>query len=282
MFSFFKKNTDPKERLLKVLKGFSLPSFPTVIMETLQRIRDPNSTSTSISETLSIDPGLSVQVLRLANSVAFSPIKKIENLNQAISLVGLSQLETMVLSVGVVQSTPDKVSKHFNPKRFWLAAARRGVLAQGLAKTLCPSTISECFTAGFLQDMALALLVAQNRKKYSPILEQWYQEGGNLAELERDVCGWDHAEVGTWMCSEWDFPEKIAASIGAHHGTKYKGVAVPAPMVLVSNIGETEESLGVDLFIEQACLKYGMSKETLEELIESCFKKADDLARLMS
>ena len=98
MFSFLlRKKTDPKARIQEALKGYALPSFPGAIMETLQRIRDPESSASGIADVLALDPGLSVRLLRVANSAAFSPSTKVENLAQAVALVGLSQLESLVL-----------------------------------------------------------------------------------------------------------------------------------------------------------------------------------------
>ena len=61
MLSFFKKKTDPKARLDKALRGYSLPSFPAAVMHTLERIRDPNACASSVAEALTVDPGLSVR-----------------------------------------------------------------------------------------------------------------------------------------------------------------------------------------------------------------------------
>ena len=281
MFSFFGKKTDPKARLKKVLRGYKLPSFPAVVMEALQRIRDPNSPASSIAEVLYVDPGLSVQVLTLANSAAFSPVKKVENLTQAVALIGFSQLEAIVLAAAVGRSTPSESSQVFEPIQFWRASARRGVLADALASILCPARGSESFTAGFLQDMALPLLATRNSETYVPIMEQWHNDGGNLSELERDVIDWDHAEVATWMCCEWDFPENIAAAIGGHHGAHYKGYEPSAPVTLVSWLREADKNLGLDALIEEAHSRYGIPFDKLEQLVESSFEKAEDLARLM-
>ncbi len=281
MLSFFKKKTDPKTQLEKALRGFSLPSFPAAIMQTLERIRDPDSCAASVAEALSVDPGLSVQVLRLANSAAFSARKKVENLTQAIALVGFSQLETMVLSVGVKGATPATSSRGYDVTRFWRVSARRGALAHSLASILCPANGSECFTAGFLQDMAVPLLAARNPEKYGPILEQWHNDGGDLCEMERQVFGWDHAEVATWMCNEWDFPENLAAAIGGHHGTSCEGHESLGPVSLVAWLREDEEDPGLDALIEDAGSRWGLPADAVRRLIEPSFARGDVLARLM-
>lgn len=281
MLSFFKKKTDPKAGLQKALRGYSLPSFPSAIMQTLERIRDPNACASSVAEALSVDPGLSVRVLRLANSAAFSARNKVENLSQAIALVGFSQLETMVLSVGVGGAMPGRTSPGYDAARFWRASARRGVLAHSLAAILCPGRGSECFTAGFLQDMAVPLLARQDPERYGPILERWHREGGDLSEMEREVYDWDHAEVATWMCHEWNFPENITAAIGGHHGASYEGYGHLAPVSLVARLREGDEDLGLDGLIEEACSRWGIPAESVLNLIEPSFEKGDALARLM-
>lgn len=281
MFSFFGRKTDPRARLQKVLLGYKLPSFPAAIMQTLERIRDAESSAASVAECVSLDPGLSVRVLRLANSPAFSPRKKVENLTQAIALVGFSQLETMVLSVGVRGATPTKPSRGYDATRFWRASARRGVLAHSLASILCPAKGSECFTAGFLQDMAVPLLAMRDPEKYGPVLEQWHKDGGNLCELEREVYDWDHAEVATWICNEWDFPENIAAAIGGHHGARYERHEPLAPVCLVSCLREDENDLEIEALIEEAHSQCGIPLDEVKELVESSFEKGDALARLM-
>lgn len=281
MFSFFKKKTDPKARLAKALRGYALPSFPAAVMHTLERIRDPDACASSVADALSVDPGLSVQVLRLANSAAFSARKKVENLTQAIALVGFSQLESMVLSVGVSGATPGGSSKGYDAARFWRASARRGVLAHSLASILCPAKGSECFTAGFLQDMAVPLLAIQDPDQYGQILEQWHNGGGDLCAMEREAYDWDHAEVATWMCNEWDFPENIAAAIGGHHGETIDGYEQLGPVSLVAWLRENEEESGLDAMIEDAHSRWGIQPDTVQNLIEPSFEKGDVLARLM-
>jgi HD-like signal output (HDOD) protein len=283
LFSFLlRKKTDPKAALKEVLSGYTLPSFPSVIMRILEQIRDPNSTAASIASVLSVDPGLLVRVLRMANSAAFSPTRKVENLSQAIAIIGLSQLESLVLSIGVSKALPNAEHPAFSPKRFWKISARRGVLAHGLAAMICPAKQSECFTAGFLQDMAIPLLVDHRPEQYGGVLKQWYDQGGDLVEMEKKAFGWHHAEVATWLCSEWGLPESIASEIGGHHHDEEGFYDCSPPVKLVSLLTEKEEDPGIEKLKETAQAQNGIPLERLEPLIETSFMKADDLSRLMS
>ncbi|RLB92274.1 MAG: hypothetical protein DRH26_06605 [Deltaproteobacteria bacterium] len=281
MFSFFKKQTNPKAKLKKILKGYELPSFPAVVMQILQKIRSPYSSIDSIAASLSLDPGISVKVLGIANSAAFSPSKKVENLTQAIALVGISQLESMVLGVGVAKGLPKKSCQWHDPGEFWLASAKRAVLASELAQILCPAKEGECFTAAFLQDMALPFLACHRSEEYDPIFKRWHLEGGDLAAIEREYLAWDHAEVAAWICSEWGLPENIAAAIRGHHGHEIEAYEPLGPVRLVAILREDDDNSGLEEMIAEAGVSHGVSEEKMRAIIEPGFEKAKELARLI-
>ena len=281
MFSFFKSKSDPKAELKKILKGYELPSFPAVVMQILQEIRSPYSSAATIAESLSLDPGISVKLLKIANSAAFSPTKKVENLTQAIALVGISQLESLVLGVGVAKGMPNKSCQWHDPSEFWFTAAKRAILASDLAKLICPAKESECFTAAFLQDLALPFLACHRGEDYGPIFEKWHVEGGDLAALEREHMEWDHTEVASWICAEWEMPESIAAAIRGHHGAELPDYEVLGPVRIVAVLREDEANSGVDEMIEMARTEYDLDSKTVEALIEPGFEKAKELARMI-
>jgi HD-like signal output (HDOD) protein len=282
MFSFFKDRVDPKAKLKKVLKDYKLPSFPTVVLQILQKIRSPYASASDIAQSLSVDPGLSVRLLSIANSAAFSPQNKVENLTQAIALVGLSQLESLVLSVGVSKGIPKKVCQWHDPREFWLTSARRAMLAFELAQILCPAKESECFTAAFLQDMALPFLACNRSDEYEPVFKKWHLEGGDLAEIEREVLEWDHAEVATWICSEWGLPENIALSINNHHNPEFdKNHDALGPVRIVSILREDESNNGLDELVAKARDTYNISEEKMQSIIQPSFEKAEDLTRMI-
>ena len=282
MFSFFKGKNNPKTKLKKILGEYELPSFPAVVLQILQKIRSPYSSASDIAQSLSVDPGLSVRLLSIANSAAFSPQHKVENLTQAIALVGLSQLESLVLGVGVAKGIPKTTCQWHNPKDFWLAAARRAMLAFELSQILCPAKESQCFTAAFLQDMALPFLASQRSKDYEPIIKKWHLEGGDLAQLEREVFEWDHAEVATWICNEWGLPENIALSIKNHHNPEFDNDHdALGPVRIVSLLREDDSNNGLDELIAKANSVYNISEEKMQSIIEPSFEKAKDLARMI-
>jgi HD-like signal output (HDOD) protein len=274
------RKSDPKAKLRKVLGEYNLPSFPGAVMQVLQAIRDPNSSAASVAEVLAVDPGLSVRVLRIANSPVFSPVRKVENLAQAVALVGLTELESLVLSMSVRGNLPKASAEGYDFARFWRASARRGFVARALAGILCPARESESFTAGLLQDMALPFLAHQRSDEYGPVLKQWHSSEVRLYELERDTFGWDHAEVGAWICGEWNLPESIVIDIGSHHpGSDREGC--PASVALAAHLREADEETGLGSLIEAATAEHRIGPEKLDEIVETAFRKAEEFTQLL-
>ena len=154
---------DPKKALKGVMGDYVLPSFPSLTMQVLERIREEDSSVSSVVEALALDPGLSVRVLAMANSAALTSRQRVDDVTHAVAMLGMASLESLVLAVAVKGALPSPPCPGFEPKRFWLAAARRATTCQALARLLHPATSSVCFTAALLQDMAVPLLARTGR-----------------------------------------------------------------------------------------------------------------------
>jgi HD-like signal output (HDOD) protein len=277
---FSKRRIDPRAELKALLGNYDLPTFPVIAQQVMQMVRDPNVSGTDVARLIEKDPGLSAGVLKTVNSAAFSPRKHVDNLNQAVAMLGLSPLESLVLSTTVGKLIPKSTSSHFSSKAFWLTSARRAAVARSLASQMHPATINLTYTASLLQDMAVPFLIHHKPEEYGEILDAWRRGDGELCEMERDRFGWDHAEVATWICSEWGFPDSLTAAIGGHHGVEYEGFEVPPAVMLVSLIRDDLNNPGTDQLIEAAHMRYGMDPARAEELLKTGFEAADELAGL--
>ena len=272
------KGTDPKVQLRKVLGEFELPAFPAIAQEVLAVMREDDVPGAMIAECLGRDPGLSVSVLRTVNSAAFACHRRVDNLTQAVAMIGMSALESLVLSAAVSRTVP-KPSATFDANRFWHACARRAVTARAIGRELHPATAAQSYTAALLQDMALPFLATQRADTYGPLLEHWRNSGGDLSTLERQLLDWDHAEVASWICDAWEFPETLAVAIAGHHGADIADAVVPDAVRLVSLIGEGDTSLDP---LVAAGEQRGIAADVMQRIVKESFEAADELARALS
>jgi len=277
MFRFFRRRRiDPKQRLAKVIGERRLPSFNGVVLRALEVLRDPDASHDRIARALEPDPGLSVRVLKTVNSAVYSPRREVTSLSQAISLMGRSQLEALVLAIAVADSLPRESTSGFDAQAFWFHAARRATLSRALSRRLHPVSSGVSFTASLLQDLAIPLLAHSDPENYGPLLERSREQGLPLQDLEREAFGWDHTEVGTWICSEWGLPESLAAAIGAHHGRREEGLESLPAVELVALLEESES--GGEVFLEAAERRYRLDPEDLRSSVASSFDEAAQLA----
>ncbi len=157
MFNFFKRSQkDPREELKVLLGDYELQSFPEAVMNVLGMLRDPHSETKDIADQIQMDPGMNIKILRLVNSAAFGLATKVSNLHHAVTILGRSRLESMLLTYAVATTVPSTLGC-MDISRFWLASARRACLAKHIAMHLHAATQAESFTAALLQDLAIPL-----------------------------------------------------------------------------------------------------------------------------
>jgi HD-like signal output (HDOD) protein len=280
MFDFFKREKkNPQAELKAFLGSFELQSFSSAVMNVLATLRDPESSMSEISSRIEMDPGMHVKVLQMVNSAGFGLAKKIGNLHHAVTLMGRSRLESMVLTFAVSNGLPPTMDC-MEMSLFWQAAARRACLARGLAQHLHAATEAESFTLGLLQDIALPLICKAKPGEYPEILKEWHANPeANLAELERSRFGYDHASIGALMAEDWGLPETLINGMASHHDLSSESQADPA-VRLVSYIKYSDEDNGVARLTETAQKEYGIHTHLVTEMLDKAFADAQEFARL--
>ncbi len=277
---FARKKVDPKERLQEILEGFELPTFSTIHLEALRLARDLDSETSELADVLSADPGLTSQVLSTVNASAFGLRSRVRSMHHAVSLLGRSQVEAIVVTLASRACLPAEAAPGFDPGRFWSVAARRAAVARALNERIDPSQRSEVFSASLLQDMALPLLCTTHGSRYGELLERSRQPESSLVPLERESFGWDHAQVAAMMCSIWGFPELIGEAIAAHHGTEPAEEARALTAVnLVAELCEVRVEESAERLIERAATELGEPAEQVREWVEDGMVAGEELAR---
>ena len=278
MFNFFKRGqNDPKKELKALLGDFDLPSFPAVVMEVLSKLRDPDSSLNDIASQIEIDPGMNIKILQLVNSAAFGLSTKVSNLHHAVTMLGRSRLESLLLTYAVATTVPTKMIC-MNDSLFWLVSARRACLARRIALLLHPTTQSESFTAALLQDMAIPLISDVKKQSYKELLDKWNTEKEvDIDKMERDIFGYDHPSVGALVAQEWSLPEFLINSIAGHHDLSEQSAAEPA-VRLVSLLRYSTEDDDTERLFETAQNNFGIGKPVLEEIVVKAFDEAEQFA----
>lgn len=282
-------HTDPKftrmdkaevrDRLRQILGNFEIPRFRKAVFETLRRLRDPNTTPEKIVEVMSIDADLTSRVMKTVNSLAYSQKSRISSLDHAIMVMGNSDLERLVMMIGAKAALPGQVPPALNLQDFWRVSARRAVLAKGLADLVVPVHANLSFSAGFLQDLSVPLLISGRTKDYGPVLTDVLSQKKDLHTMERDAFGWDHADVSGLVCLDWELPDDLTLAIKDqnHPSSPLR----PDPVHLVSSLKPSDGGEWDTSFGETVRSRYTVDDERFQTMLTESNKRANELIRLM-
>jgi putative nucleotidyltransferase with HDIG domain len=72
-------------------------------------------------------------------------------------------------------------------------------------------------TAALLHDIGKLILDNLFSKEYKIVLEKSEKEEVNSIDAEKEILGFDHSEVGLWLCEKWQFPPSLVMPIAYHH-----------------------------------------------------------------
>ncbi len=81
------------------LQSIKLPVMPEVAHALIRTLNDEDADITSVRDVIAKDPALTVTLLRMANSALFGLSRSVDTLDNAVSVVGMSQIRARALSI---------------------------------------------------------------------------------------------------------------------------------------------------------------------------------------
>jgi diguanylate cyclase (GGDEF)-like protein len=189
-----------------------LPSPPGVALRIIQLAQDPDAIMATASNLIGLDMALSARMLRIANSSLYASRRRVENLSQALTLLGLNATLTLALGFTLARqmSQPGRMSPR---DRLWKRSVVAALAARILGERMGIRQLEELMLAGLLQDIGVLALGQLYPDEYLQLLEQVEGNAG-LLQAERDTFGTDHAEIGMKLTRYWTLPDLLCDAIG--------------------------------------------------------------------
>ena len=287
MAGWFKRRTFDKSRLQKLFGEYELPNFPAAVLEVLRVLRDDESTNAEVAHALELDPGMSVRLIRAVNSAVFGLRQPVEELGQAVQLIGRASVESMLIAAAVGKTLPLERNRCFDPKLFWRSAGLRAAIAGSLADSLCRPERSVCWTSALLQDLAIPLLIDAVGDRYLDLLEEAHLSSTPLVSLERQAFEWDHAEIGGAIADEWGLPERLTAAIAGHHfvadgESEDAEPAAPLPVVLVADLEAGDDDDDPTPRVVEVAGALGVDPKLVESAVRTGLEEAEQFVALVA
>lgn len=193
-------------------QAHQLPSIPKLVQELLQALDDPNADAGRIGAKLQLDQALTAKVLRLANSSFYGGTRKVSSVNDAVVLLGIDALRTMVAASGVVGAF--KAPEGFDLRAFWrksflVAGLCRWLVRRGKLRSLNAET---AFTAGLLHDVGNLLMHTLDGERMREV-DAAIAAGAPRGDTEQMILGYTSVEIGGALARHWHFPDALCEAV---------------------------------------------------------------------
>jgi diguanylate cyclase (GGDEF)-like protein len=212
----------------KLKASVNFPSPPAIAQQIIALAGDPDVDISQVAVAISRDPGLSVKLLRVANSALYSRQRKSTNLRQALIVLGLHGATTLALGFSLVGTYRGLKSNGVDYDRYWRRAILSASAARCFGALQNAAAVEDIFLAALLQDIAILGIDRAAPEFYCDLPRNASHREFQVHETAR--LGIDHAELGAWLLEYWKLPEPLCRAVAWSHAPPMADRSTPTGM----------------------------------------------------
>jgi HD-like signal output (HDOD) protein len=195
----------------------NLPTLPGIALRLLQAVQKQNPDIDEIGKILATDPPLSAKVLKIVNSSFYSLPSRITSVNHAINMLGINSVKNLALGFSLVNKFNSTLSKSLDPSLFWKDSLVGAIAVKLIGEKIIKSFSDDIFFLGLLQNIGFFTLSCCMPKQYDLVMVQFHKNTAQVHEVESQILGFNHMEIGEYLIKSWVLPETFYTPIGYHH-----------------------------------------------------------------
>jgi putative nucleotidyltransferase with HDIG domain len=207
-------------KITELVRGVGgLVTLPDVFIRINKLVSDPNSNMGDIAKVIGQDPSFTVRLLRVANSSFYGFSSTIDTVAKAVAVIGTSQIRSLALATSVASSFEGLPNTLVSMEHFWKHSLYCALVARCLAKRARRCDPDAVFTAALLHDIGELVIFNRMPQQAKDALLIVLDSVDELPiyQAERQVMGFDHAEVGGELARQWKLPPMLEECIEFHH-----------------------------------------------------------------
>jgi HD-like signal output (HDOD) protein len=196
----------------KAAELFAIPETATQI----KRLSDSGKASVQqIANLVMLDPGLTAQILKLANSSIYRFSRKIETIDKAIQIIGVRAVYDYALVFSVANMLNKEQSKSIDVDKYWMQSLACAFMGKHIAKICGERDVHRVVTSGLLNNVGLLAVLRVNPN----IVRDCERFGTSVKpkQSQQDVLGFTFAEISASLLQRWLLPDSIVSTVAMQH-----------------------------------------------------------------
>jgi len=204
----------------RILKSIdSIPAFPATGNKVAQLLNKADYSVLQVANVIKLDPSITANILKMANSAYFKSQHKISTINDAVMYLGQKNLLRAIQTAGISKYYNKKgISGYFDKASdLWEHSVAVALMSQVLSKKINGEEDTTLYTAALLHDVGKIIMGEFVRDEMQKIFELVKDRNMSFLEAEEAVLGINHADLGGKIAEHWNFPVEIRDAIAFHH-----------------------------------------------------------------
>ncbi|HAU17902.1 MAG TPA: histidine kinase, partial [Marinobacter adhaerens] len=177
-----------------------LPTLPEVALQVRDIAQSEDSSIADLVKVISNDTALSARIIRVTNSPLFRGSRAIENLNMAVSRLGMAYTSNLAMGLAMeqmFQATSDMIDKRM--RATWQTSTEVAGVCHVLAQHYTKLKPDQATLAGLVHLIGVL-----------PILRYVEDQDIQISSIMLDnVVDELHPKIGATILKKWDFPKEL-------------------------------------------------------------------------
>jgi len=274
------KSSKLLKNLIKEVNNSDIATIKETVTQLIRIINDPQSSADDLKKIIEIDPPLTAKLLKLTHSAFFGYTKKINDIREAIVCIGFDAIMELALN--------QKVYNLFQSKEYIYGYRRISLWKHCVAVAICGKLIfrnafrinnKNAYFTGLLHDIGYIVIDQFLPERFKEILKKSRFEKRNLIDVETEILGYSHADVGKALAKDWGLPDELVYAIANHH-TLFPEPAEEGHQNLAytlyaadyvcqrQNIGYNENFYEREIQLQACRIKLNITEKAIDNIIE--------------
>jgi HD-like signal output (HDOD) protein len=205
-----------KRKILRTVGD--LPPMPQAVSKARQILANPTSSFKDLAIVLVTDQAIATRILKMANSAYYGLSNKVSSIQQASVVLGYKTLAELV-TMASTSKLMSKTLKGYGLEAgaLWQHSLAVAFGARFIASKKNPALSDDAFAAGLIHDAGKLVLDGYILERKQTFEEFMADGQESFLTAEKEILGFDHAEIAFEICKAWNVPDDMTIGIRYHH-----------------------------------------------------------------